>query len=63
MDKLPPVWSETETSNSSHSGNTEFNSILLLNEIVLENWAVNVRGAEEDVNKGKDNKKGVDLVH
>lgn len=63
MDKLPPVWSETETSKSNHSGNTEFNSILLLNEIVLENWAVNVRGAEEDVNKGKDNKKGVDLVH
>lgn len=63
MDKLPPVRPETETSNSNHSGNAEFNSILLLNEIVLENWAVKVRGAEEDVNKGKDNKKGVDLVH
>lgn len=42
---------------------TQFNSILLLNEIVLESWTVKVCGAEEDVNKGKNNKKGVDLVH
>lgn len=38
LEKLPPIWSETETSNSNHRGNYEFNSILLLNEIDLENW-------------------------
>lgn len=59
LDKLPPIWSETENSNSNHSGNYEFNSILLLSEIDPENWTVKVHGAEEDVNNGKDNKKGV----
>lgn len=63
MDKLPPLRWETETSNSNHGGNCEFNSILLLNEIVLEDWIVKVHGTEEDVSKGKDNKKDVDLVH
>ena len=51
-----------QSSNSNHSGNSEFNSVLLLNQIVLESWVIKVHGVE-DVSKGKDNKKRVDLMY